>query len=74
MKYSKLTKKGQVTVPSDLRKKYGLYSGSTVTFEESKNGITVKLKPDIISSAGRLSRYARVEDVLNDLIKSRKKT
>jgi len=73
MAYSKLTKKGQVTIPSHLRKRYGMQEGSTVAFEESSNGIIVKPVPDIADSAGRLSRYAKVEDVLDDLIKSRKK-
>ncbi|MGH9878483.1 MAG: AbrB/MazE/SpoVT family DNA-binding domain-containing protein [Nitrososphaerales archaeon] len=73
MQYSKLTKKGQVTIPSKLRKRYGLQEGATVGFEESKDGIIVKPTPDIMHSAGRLSRYARAEDVLDDLIRTRKK-
>jgi AbrB family looped-hinge helix DNA binding protein len=73
MSYSKLTKKGQVTIPSHLRKRYGMQEGSTIAFEESSNGIIVKPVPDITSSAGRLSRYAKVEDVLHDIIRSRKK-
>ncbi len=72
MSYSRLTKKGQVTIPSHLRKRYGLQEGSTVAFEESRNGITVKPVPDIANSAGRLSRYAKVKDVLDDLIRTRK--
>ena len=73
MSYSKLTKKGQVTIPSHLRKRYGMQQGSTIAFEESDYGIIVKLVPDITNSAGRLSRYAKVEDVLDDLIRTRKK-
>lgn len=72
MSYSKLTKKGQVTIPSHLRKRYGMQEGSTVVFEESNNGIIVKPLPDIANSAGKLSHYAKVEDVLDDLIKTRK--
>lgn len=73
MVYSRLTKKGQVTIPSYLRKRYGMQEGSTISFEESKNGIIVKPVPDIANSAGKLSRYAKVEDVLDDLIRTRKK-
>lgn len=73
MSYSKLTKKGQVTIPSHLRKRYDMREGSTIAFEESSNGIIVKPVPDIANSAGKLSRYGKVEDVLDDLIKSRKK-
>ncbi len=73
MQYSKLTKKGQVTIPAHLRKRYGMQEGSTVAFEESKHGIVVKPVPDIASSAGKLSRYAKADDVLDDLIRTRKK-
>lgn len=72
MSYSKLTKKGQVTIPAHLRKRYGMQEGSTIAFEESSNGIIVKPVPDITSSAGRLSRYAKAEDVLDDIMRSRK--
>ena len=72
MANSRLTKKGQVTIPSHLRKRYGMQEGSAVTFEESKDGIIVKPAPDIANSAGKLSRYAKVEDVLDDLIRTRK--
>jgi hypothetical protein len=47
--------------------------GSTVAFEESKQGIIIKPVPDIASSAGRLSRYAKADDVLDDLIRTRRK-
>jgi AbrB family looped-hinge helix DNA binding protein len=73
MTNSKLTKKGQVTIPSHLRKRYGMQEGSTITFEESKHGIIVKPLPDIADSAGKLSRYAKPDDVLDDLIRTRKK-
>lgn len=73
MSYSKLTKKGQVTIPSHLRKRYGMQEGSTIAFEESNEGIVLRPVPDITNSAGKLSRYAKVEDVLEDLIRTRKK-
>lgn len=49
-----------------------MQEGSAVTFEESKDGIIVKPVPDIANSAGKLSRYAKVVDVLDDLIRTRK--
>lgn len=73
MSYSKLTKKGQVTIPAKLRRRYGMQSGSTISFKESNDGIIVRPLPDIADSAGRLSRYARADDVLDDLIRTRKK-
>jgi hypothetical protein len=50
-----------------------MQEGSTITFEESKYGIIVKPLPDIADSAGKLSRYAKPDDVLDDLIRTRKK-
>ncbi|MGH9922772.1 MAG: AbrB/MazE/SpoVT family DNA-binding domain-containing protein [Nitrososphaerales archaeon] len=73
MSYSKLTKKGQVTIPANLRKRYGMQAGSTIAFEESKDGIIVTSLPDITSSAGKLSRYGKAKDVVDDLIRTRRK-
>ncbi len=71
MSYSKITRKGQVTIPAHLRKKHGMEEGITVKFEESHQGIIVKPLPDIADSAGKLSRYATAKDVLRDLLKTR---
>lgn len=69
--YSKVTKKGQVTIPVSLRKKYGLEGSTSVSFAESAQGLILKPMPDIINSAGSLARHAKAEDVLEDLIKTR---
>jgi AbrB family looped-hinge helix DNA binding protein len=37
-----LTKKGQVTIPLSIRKKYGLENGDKIFFEEGKNEIKIK--------------------------------
>ncbi|MBI2185178.1 MAG: AbrB/MazE/SpoVT family DNA-binding domain-containing protein [Thaumarchaeota archaeon] len=71
MSYSKVTKKGQVTIPSTLRKRYRMEGGVTVKFEEAGQGLVIKPLPDIVDSAGKLSTYARVEEVLKDVLKER---
>ncbi|MBI2938285.1 MAG: AbrB/MazE/SpoVT family DNA-binding domain-containing protein [Thaumarchaeota archaeon] len=72
MSYSKVTKKGQVTIPSTMRKKYRIAKGATVAFEETSEGLLIKSLPDIVDSAGKLSMYARADEVLKDVLKKRK--
>jgi AbrB family looped-hinge helix DNA binding protein len=38
----KLTKKGQVTIPLTLRKKFGLLPATEVAFEEADEGVLIK--------------------------------
>lgn len=45
--------------------------GVTVKFEEAGQGLVIKPLPDIVDSAGKLSTYARVEEVLKDVLKER---
>ncbi len=40
----KVTTKGQVTIPSDLRKLHGIRPNSEVEFVDSKNGIFIRPK------------------------------
>lgn len=72
MSYSKVTKKGQVTIPSTMRKRYRIAEGTTVTFEETSEGLVIKPRPDIADSAGKLSMYAHADEVLKDVLKKRK--
>lgn len=72
MPYSKVTKKGQMTIPVKYRKRYNLTDGTTVTFKETNEGLLLKPMPDIADSAGALSSYADLKDVLSDIIRARK--
>ncbi|MHB8565510.1 MAG: AbrB/MazE/SpoVT family DNA-binding domain-containing protein [Nitrososphaerales archaeon] len=69
---SKVTKKGQITIPSGLRKKYSIRAGSSVVFEPSKDTLIIRPVKDMVSSAGSLSKYAKSKDVLKDLLDERK--
>jgi AbrB family looped-hinge helix DNA binding protein len=73
MPYSKITSKGQMTIPVGARKKYGLEDGSIVMVEEVKEGLLLKRAPDIIASAGTLSEFADAGDVIEGLVRSRRK-
>ncbi len=71
--YSKVTKKGQITIPSALRKKYLIKAGSSVRFEVADGVLVVRPIRDITSSAGSLSKYARAKDVLKELLRERER-
>ena len=55
MKTSRLTVKGQVTLPQELRRRFNLGPGSRVAFEEETDGIKVRpVRQSIMHWAGTL--------------------
>jgi len=71
MSYSKITKKGQITIPVEYRRKYNLREGVTVAFEEEEKRLIIRPIPDIADSAGALSKYADPWELLADLMRVR---
>jgi AbrB family looped-hinge helix DNA binding protein len=69
-----VTRKGQATIPSELRKKFGIEEGDRVIFEETQGGLVLKPAADIEDSAGALSGFAKAKDVLDDHLQDRKKS
>ena len=43
---SKVTKKGQITIPKDVREKLGIKVGDKIIFESSGKGILIRKKED----------------------------
>lgn len=41
IKSAKLSQKGQVTIPSEIRKKLGVENGDYITFGVNKNGVLI---------------------------------
>jgi antitoxin PrlF len=39
---AKLTSKGQITVPRDIRRRLGVHAGDKLEFEDNGNGVQVK--------------------------------
>lgn len=64
MKTSRLTVKGQVTLPQELRLRFKLGPGSRVAFEENPDGIKVRpVRETILNWAGSLrSPQGRLSD------------
>ena len=43
----KITTKGQVTIPKQLREKYGLLPNTSVVFESTKSGVIIRSAWDL---------------------------
>ena len=71
MGYSKVTKKGQITIPSRVREEHGFGEGVVVAFKEAKEGIIIEPVRDITESAGKLSKFGTADEVIRDLLRSR---
>jgi len=68
---SQVTRKGQVTVPVELRRKHGIKQGVDVTFEDSSSGIVLKVIPRFQDLIGADADKADLEETLKKLDKMR---
>ncbi len=74
MYYSRVTKKGQTTIPSVYRKKFGIEEGDRVVFEETERGLVLKPAVDIEDAAGSMSRYGEARELLEQVFEARRKS
>jgi AbrB family looped-hinge helix DNA binding protein len=58
-----VTRKGQVTIPIKLRKKFKIEENSKVTIVEENGKIVIKKQPSIFDLAGSAAGEATVEEV-----------
>ena len=73
MSYSKVTKKGQVTIPSYFRQEHGFGEGVVVAFKRTKDGLMIEPVHDMTDSAGKLSKFGTADELIRDLIRSRER-
>jgi bifunctional DNA-binding transcriptional regulator/antitoxin component of YhaV-PrlF toxin-antitoxin module len=66
-----VTRKGQVTVPIELRRKYSIVEGMKMTVEDSPSGIIFKVIPKIEDLAGIDAGKMTVEKALEIIDKMR---
>jgi antitoxin PrlF len=66
-----VTRKGQVTVPIELRRKYSIAEGMKMTVEDSPSGIIFKVIPKIEDLAGIDAGKMTVEKALEIIDKMR---
>ena len=83
MHSTKINKRGQITIPKELREKYDLDPGCEVIFEESSGGIVIEkgaVVPEWFArmgsslkksfddlQEGRYEEYDSVDDLISDL-------
>jgi AbrB family looped-hinge helix DNA binding protein len=66
-----VTRKGQVTIPVALRRKYGIEEGMKMIAEDSASGIVFKVIPRIEDLAGADAGRFKVEKAFEILDKMR---
>lgn len=60
VRVSRVTSKGQVTIPVELRRDLDLHEGDTVMFSRTKRGIEVFRPTDVVTAtAGLFAHYAK---------------
>ena len=64
---SKVTRKAQVTVPVELRRKYSIRQGVTVVFEDSSSGIILRVVPRFQDLIGVDAEKVELEQTLRKL-------
>jgi AbrB family looped-hinge helix DNA binding protein len=67
-----VTRKGQVTIPLELREKYELSEGSRVAFEDAGDSIVIRKATgflDLVGSGARHSTPAEMNRLLDEMRK-----
>ncbi len=60
LRRSKITRKGQVTIPAEFRKELDLREGDTILFEMDDRGIHIVRPKDVVArTAGIFKDYAK---------------
>ncbi len=52
MKEALVTRKGQMTIPAEYRRKYGIKEGARVLIEDTDNGLLLRPIPSLEEQAG----------------------
>jgi len=59
----KVTRRGQTTIPAEIRKKLGIKEGDELLVEATRNGVLFKVIPKIEELAGVDSKFGSTEEV-----------
>ena len=63
----KVTRKGQTTIPAEIRKKHGIREGSRLSVIDTEKGIIFKPVVSTVDLAGSGSRHATVKEMKRKL-------
>jgi len=67
----KVTRRGQTTIPKDLRERFGIREGDNLEVEATEEGLLFKLIPKLEEYAGKYSKYGKVEEIKQEIEKLR---
>jgi len=67
----KVTRRGQTTIPVEIRKKLGIKEGDELLVEATRDGVLFKVIPKIEELAGVDSEFGDVEEVKREIEKLR---
>jgi AbrB family looped-hinge helix DNA binding protein len=70
---SKVTRKGQITIPVELRRRYKIAQGSYVELRDDETRILVKPIPDLLDLVGADSGKYDAQQMKRELDRSRQK-
>ncbi|MCD6530495.1 AbrB/MazE/SpoVT family DNA-binding domain-containing protein [Candidatus Bathyarchaeota archaeon] len=63
----KVTRRGQTTIPVEIRKKLGIKEGDELLVEATRNGVLFKVIPKIEELAGIDSKFGSTEEVKREV-------
>lgn len=66
-----VTRKGQTTIPSQIRKRLGIREGTKLLVREEGGRVVFIRLPDLLDLAGVDSKHGKIGEVMEDLDRSR---
>jgi antitoxin PrlF len=70
-KIVKVTRKGQTTIPAEIREKLGIKEGDKLAVEATEQEVIFKPVPKILDCAGIFSGHANVAELKREIDKLR---
>jgi len=67
----KVTRRGQTTIPVQLRQKLGIKEGDELLVEATQQGLLFKPIPKLVDMAGVDAKYGTVEEIKKEIDKLR---
>jgi AbrB family looped-hinge helix DNA binding protein len=67
----KVTRRGQTTIPAEIRKKLGIKEGDQLWVETTEKGVLFKPIPRLEDMAGVDAKYGNVEEIKKKIDKLR---
>jgi len=67
----KVTRRGQTTIPAEIRHKLGIKEGDQLLVEATEKGVLFKPIPRLEDMAGIYSKYGKVEEIKKEIDKLR---